>query len=139
MRQVFDIDAAVGRARDVSASLRKSRAWPYLREQDRTLLELVEKGLSHRLIGQAIGINAGTVSRRLVTLRNRLASPLGKLALDPTTPLPAESRESLLLHAVAGLSLRETARTRRLPLGAVTDQVRYAQGLARGLGARRGV
>ena len=138
MRQVFDLDAVPSKAKDVSASLRKTRAWPYLKESDRTILEMVEKGLSHRLIGQAVGINAGTVSRRLALIRVRLTSALARCALDPGTPLPAADRETVLLHGVAGLSLREVARTRKLPLGTVTDQVRYAQGVARGLAARRG-
>ena len=137
MQQVFDLETQKARPRETADSLRKSRAWQYLSERDRTILEMVEKGLSHRLIGQAIGLNAGTVSRRLALIRTRLMSPLAKLALDPSTPLPADCRETARLHAITGLSLREISRTRRLPLHAVTDHVRFAQGVARGMTARR--
>lgn len=138
MQQVFDLDSQKIRPRESSASLRKTKAWHYLKDSDRLILEMVEKGISHRLIGQAVGINAGTVSRRLALVRLRLQTPLSRCALDPTTPLPADYRESVLLHAVTGQSLREVARTRQTTLSAVTDHVRFAQGLARGLSARRG-
>lgn len=137
MQQVFDLDTQKARPRETADTLRKSRAWQCLGERDRTILEMVEKGLSHRLIGQAIGLNAGTVSRRLGLIRTRLTSPLARLALDPAAPLPADCRETAKLHAITGLSLREIARTRRLPLHAVTDHVRFAQGVARGMTARR--
>lgn len=137
MQQVFDIDWVKYIRRDAPVSLRKSRAWTYLRESDRTILEMIEKGLSHRLIAQAVGLNAGTVSRRISLVKTRLQSPMAKLALDPTSPLPTTHRESALLHAVTGMSLREVARTRRVPLSAVTDHIRYAQGVARGMAARR--
>ena len=137
MQQVFDLDTQKARPRETADTLRKSRAWHYLGERDRTILEMIERGVSHRLIAQAIGLNAGTVGRRLGLIRTRLGSPLARVALDPTTPLPADCRESATLHAVTGLSLREIARTRRLPLHAVTDHVRFAQGVARGMTARR--
>lgn len=137
MQQVFDLETQKVRPRESAESLRRTRAWAYLKESDRTILEMVEKGVSHRLIGQAIGVAAGTISRRLVLIRTRLHSPLAKCALDPMTPLSKEHRETVLLHAVTGLSLREIVRARQLTLSTVTDQVRFAQGLARGLAARR--
>ena len=78
MQQVFDInEVGADRRSSETRSLRKSRAWPYLSEADRTMIELSEQGLSCRLIGRAVGLNAGTVSRRLALVRVRLASPLG--------------------------------------------------------------
>ncbi|MDB5324859.1 MAG: hypothetical protein JWM57_428 [Phycisphaerales bacterium] len=138
MQQVFELDTLKSRPRDTLPSLRKSRAWDHLKEADRTILEMVEKGLSHRLIGQAIGLNAGTVSRRISLIKARLQSPLARCALDPLTPLSADIRQSAVLHAVTGMSLREVARHRRLSIIAVTDHVRFAQGVARATMTRRG-
>ncbi|HEX8325159.1 MAG TPA: hypothetical protein VF595_14750 [Tepidisphaeraceae bacterium] len=137
MQQVFDLETQKIRPRESPATLRATKAWHYLRPADRTILEMVERGLSHRLIGQAVGVNAGTISRRLALIRSRLQTPLARCCLDPTTPLPADARESALLHSVAGLSVREIARTRCTSASAVTDHVRFAQGVARGVSARR--
>jgi DNA-directed RNA polymerase specialized sigma24 family protein len=152
MQQVFDVDTITPRTRPTpglgaatlrpssfapAAPVRETRAWAYLKEADRSVLELAERGMSHRMIGQLIGITAGSVSRKLAMVKTRLASPLARCALDPNTPLRPEERETAVQHAVTGLSLREIARARRLPLNVVTDQLRFAQGVARASLTRR--
>lgn len=152
MQQVFDVDTIAPRTRPTPGSgaatlppsafaravpLRQTRVWAHLKEADRSILELAERGMSHRMIGQLVGITAGSVSRRLAMVKARLASPLARCALDPNTPLRPDERETATLHAVTGLSLREVARARRLPLHVITDQIRFAQGVARASLTRR--
>ena len=133
--QVFDLDelqAKKLRPIGVETSVRRSKAWLYLNDADRTLLEMVEKGISHRLIGQALGLNAGTVSRRLAMLRSRLRSPLARCALDPVCPLPSDARLIALMHIIGGQPIRQIARLQHLTAAAVAEQLTYARGIARG-------
>lgn len=136
MQQVFDINDVAGSHRTVEKrSLRKSRAWPYLSEADRTMIELSEQGLSCRLIGRAVGVNAGTVCRRLALVRARLASPLARFALDPHSRLPESARTISLHYAVTGLRPAVIARSLNLAPPVVRDQLHFAQGVL--LGATR--
>ncbi|MGN6626114.1 MAG: hypothetical protein ACTHLN_05795 [Tepidisphaeraceae bacterium] len=137
--QVFDLDELQAKSRPPrakEASVKKSKAWLYLNEADRTLLEMVEKGLPHRLIGQALGLNAGTVSRRLAMIRTRLHSPLARCALDPRCPLSSEARLIALMHTLGGQPVRHIARLQHLTPAAVNEHLTYARGVARGVAAR---
>ena len=137
MQQVFDINELSVDRRQLSApGLRKSRAWRYLSEADRTLLELSERGLSCRLIGQAVGLNAGTVTRRLATIKARLASPLARFALDPTTALPEAARDVSLQYAITGLRPAAIARALNMSAAQVRDHLSFAQGVMRGASRR---
>ena len=133
MQQVFDIDSIGTDRRTVEfQTLRKSRAWRYLNEADRTIVELSEQRLSHRLIGRAVGLNAGTVTRRLAMIRARLTSPLAKFALDPTTALPETARDVSLHFAVTGLRPAVIARSLGLTPPEVRQTLTFAQGVLRG-------
>lgn len=138
MRQLIEPQNVASDRREESTRVwvADRRAWRWLSEQDRTLLQLVQSGASRRLIASAIGMSAGNVSRRVRGIRARLMSHAAQQLLEPTCPVPDEVREVAGDHLIGGKPIREIARDRQLPLYLITRHIDYARGMIRAMTRR---
>jgi len=101
----------------------------YLRPVDRVLLELALSGeRSRRGVARALGIEAGTVTRRLSRLIARLSDGLTNALLAETCPLDADLRQLALEHFLGDQSQRELADLHRMTRGAVSRALQYVRG-----------
>ncbi|HEX8342871.1 MAG TPA: hypothetical protein VF624_18355 [Tepidisphaeraceae bacterium] len=139
MYQLLEPDAA--EKRNFSSlervGARQRKAWQWLGETDRLIVELASQGNSQRLISRAVGITPGTVSRRLNAIQQRLGDAVTLVLLDPSTPLDDDTRSMALLHQVGRLSAPVLARQLGIAQSVVRERLRYARGIARGRLMRR--
>ena len=105
----------------------------FLLPQDRTLLELVVgKGSPIRHVALACGIPAGTVTRRLRRLANRLSDPLVIALLDDKCPLRRDVRQLGIEHFVQACRTRDLAEYHRMSPEQVRKMIAYIRGWHRG-------
>src|SRR5688572_8083891 len=81
------------RPRDLDLTQLLDRRMKLLADPDRLLLRMaLVHRLSHREIGDALGLSPGNVCRRLRRLQLRLCDPLVASLCDPKCPLSDEYR-----------------------------------------------
>ena len=106
--------------------LRRGR---YLAEPDRRLLTLALKHrLSVREIAPLVGLNHGSVARRVQQLKRKLCDPLIVSLVDPRCPLAQLDRELALDHHLRGRSQRSIALLHNLPPREVRRRLLYVRG-----------
>jgi hypothetical protein len=138
MRQLLEPEnvASEARERTVDVWVIDRRAWRWLTEEDRAMVELAQRGGTRRMIAAAVGMSAGNVSRRIQNVRTRLMSSNARFLLEPTCPLPDQVREVAGDYLIGGKAAREISRTRRIPLYLVHRHINYASGLLRAMSRR---
>ncbi|HYO10720.1 MAG TPA: sigma factor-like helix-turn-helix DNA-binding protein [Tepidisphaeraceae bacterium] len=81
-----------------------------LRREDQILVELAMSGTaSRRRMGELLGLQPGTVTRRLQRLAARLHDPIVIRLLDPRCGLSPEQRQIGAEHFLTGLTVAELA------------------------------
>lgn len=80
-----------------------------LEEDDRTLVELARAGVPHRRIAKALGLEPGTVTRRLKRLGQRIHSPIVARLLDPKCPLGPDYRQVGVEFYLTGRTISQIA------------------------------
>ena len=100
-------------AADAQTSLRQRIA--LLLPADKSLVQLVlHEGASQRQIARLMKCTPGSVSRRLVRLRNRLHDPRVVALLHPDCPLEPDDRQLGVERILQGRTVRELAETHAL-------------------------
>ena len=101
---------------------------------DRLLIELALKNhLSHRQISRLVKQPAGTVTRRLRRIENRLLSPLVAALTEWSTPLADDVRQLAIEHFLQGRSARELAEVHGMKQPAVRRVLAFVRGWHQGL------
>src|SRR4051794_38433568 len=98
---------------EAAQPLRRPAAFDLLKERielldrdDQILLELtLSTNVSQRRIAEMLGVEPGTVTRRLQRLSRRLRDPLVVRLLDPRCPLGPDYRQIGVEHFLAGRSV----------------------------------
>lgn len=137
MRTYYDTTAAL---RPLPTALAEApayrRVWKWLDEPDRLILELAAHGVSHRLIGRAVNLSGGTVTRRLAMLHRVIVSPDTQCLISPFCPLSDEIRQVILLKHLSHRTVPQIAAALGITQGRVRHHIRYAKGVVRGLTLR---
>jgi DNA-directed RNA polymerase specialized sigma24 family protein len=102
---------------EAAQPLRRPAAFDLLKERielldrdDQILLELtLSTNVSQRRIAEMLGVEPGTVTRRLQRLSRRLHDPLVVRLLDPRCPLGPDYRQIGVEHFLAGRSVADIA------------------------------
>lgn len=103
----------------------------FLDEPDRKLLEMTLTGrLTRREAGLLLGLNTGTVSRRVRRILARLHHPAVVALVEAGQLLPEGYREVGLAHFLRAQPIRRIARDHALSQHAVRKIVQYVQGWA---------
>jgi len=106
----------------------------FLSDQDRALVELsLRHGLSRRKMGLALGLTAGTVTRRLRRLMNRLRDPLIVAITDPLCTLPAEHRQITIEYFLHDFPIPKIAQIHQMTRFEVREMLEYVRGWHRGV------
>jgi DNA-directed RNA polymerase specialized sigma24 family protein len=106
--------------------------------RDRLMVELaIRHGVSRRRLAEALGIPAGSVTRRLQKLGARLHDPLVVALLCPNCPLASEYRQLGIEHFLQGQSLRQLAELHRMTLDQVRRMITYIRGWHNGAATAR--
>jgi DNA-directed RNA polymerase specialized sigma24 family protein len=106
----------------------------FLLPPDKLLIEMAFKNLlSHRQIGQIIGIPAGTVTRRLQRICRRLRDPMILMLIDESCPLPSDHRAVAIGRFLHGRSTVHLARLHHLSPSEVRRAIDYVRGWFRGV------
>ena len=101
----------------------------HLEGADRALLHLaLEHHLSTREMAALVGVNHGSVIRRLRRLRQRLTDPLVVALTDAACPLAGDDRDLALAYFMRRQPMRAIARQRGLPLRHVRRRIQYVRG-----------
>lgn len=109
-----------------------------LEPSDRVLLDLIPTGLrTHREVARLLGIDAGTISRRLRQVLKRLNDPLVGVLLDRNCALPAEARQIGIEHFLMGLTATAIADKHQMHRRRVREQLSYMRGFVGGTVAGR--
>lgn len=109
-----------------------------LSPEDQALMKMaMHLQLPVRLIGKALGVSPGNVSRRLRRLMHRIQNPLLAGLVDPNSGLPSEHRHVGLDHFLHGLPINHIARRRKLAESQVREMIQFIQGWHKGLAARQ--
>jgi len=116
---------------------RRVLAW--LGDKDRLIWELSEQNASVRLIARAVGLNSGTVCRRIAAMRRRFAAPIVHVMIEQIIPVPDVARKIALLHHAGGLSCAAVARKLNVSEASVREHVRYAAGISSIIERRRAI
>ena len=112
------------------ALLRRGR---FLLPHDRLLLDLVMKNrLSRRQVAMILGLEPGTVTRRLQRLGQRLHDPLVLALTDSSCRLAPDYRQLGIEHFLQGLSSTELADRHQIPRAHVRQMLAYIRGWHRG-------
>lgn len=110
-----------------------------LREPDRTLFKLMLSGnVSHRQIARMLQVPAGTVTRRIRRLANRLHDPIVVTLADAHCPLSEEYRQLGLEHFLQAQSVPKLADLHRMSQKQVRDILSFLRGWHKGLTLARG-
>ena len=106
----------------------------FLSDQDRALVELsLRHGLSRRKMGLALGLTAGTVTRRLRRLMSRLRDPLIVAVTDPLCTLPPEHRQITIEYFLHEISIPKIAQLHEMTRFEVREMLEYVRGWHRGV------
>ncbi|HEY0007788.1 MAG TPA: hypothetical protein VGB55_03605 [Tepidisphaeraceae bacterium] len=134
MRTYYETEAAV--ARPLPPALADApayrRVWKWLDGNDRLILELASHGVSHRLIGRAVNLSGGTITRRLAMLHRIITSPDTQCLTSPACPLSDEMRQVILLKHLSHRSIPQISAAVGITQGRVRYHIRYARGVVRG-------
>ena len=120
---------------DIPPALRRRAG--ALPQADRALLELSWSGCHLRHIAQLLGRAPGTVSRRIASLRRRLAEPIVRALLEHGAGLSDEQRDVGLGYFLHRRSIRKLAEEHELPASEVTRILAYVRGWAKGVQSAR--
>jgi DNA-directed RNA polymerase specialized sigma24 family protein len=86
-----------------------------LPEADRAIVHMsLKAGATRHMIGRALGLNPGTITRRLQRIGARLHDPLVIALLDRSCPLVDEYRQIGIEHFLQGLSTHAIGQKHRL-------------------------
>lgn len=97
---------------DAADVLRRAALLP---EPDRAIVHMsLKTGASRHVIGRALGLNPGTITRRLQRIGARLHDPIVLALLDPACPLIGEYRQVGVEHFLQGLSTHAIAQKHRI-------------------------
>lgn len=106
----------------------------FLSEQDRLLVEMSLKyGMSRRKMASALGVTAGTVTRKLRRLLNLLNDPIVVELTDPTCPLTGEYREVGIEYFLHRLPIPQLAQRHSLSRTEIRQMLEYLRGWHRGV------
>ena len=110
--------------------LRRAKLLP---DDEKLLLELsVQRRLSSRQIGQILGVDNGTVSRRVRRIKRKLTDPVAVALCDPTCGLDPALRDLAVAHFLRGASARQLAADAGTTPEAVRRRIEYVRGWVRG-------
>jgi DNA-directed RNA polymerase specialized sigma24 family protein len=105
----------------------------WLEEKDRVIVQLWVKGnLTLREMAGVVGLPAGSISRRLARVRERLQDRVVNALLESRAGLPEEFREVGLEYFLTGMALHEIADRHRMPVGEVRRIVQFIKGWQKG-------
>ena len=90
------------------------------------------KGATARELGQMMGLNHGSVVRRLQRIKRRLTDPLIVAVLEAGMPLAGVDREIALSHCLRREPLNVVARRLNLPRAVVKKRLDYVRGWVSG-------
>lgn len=111
--------------------LRRAR---HLCPADRALLEMaLLRKLSRREIGALLGIPAGTVTRRVWRIGNRLYDPLAVALMERPGKLRTEYRQVGIEHFVQALTARQIADRHQMNVKEVRRILEFLRVWAKGL------
>lgn len=94
-----------------------------------------DPSLSRRKLAQLLGIDPGTLSRRIRTLLNRLADPTIAALIDHGHTLPPQLRQIATDRLIHRKPIRRIARDSAIPIRKVAAAIQYIRGWARGVSA----
>jgi DNA-directed RNA polymerase specialized sigma24 family protein len=105
----------------------------WLTPPDRLLIELVLDGRqAMRQIAAFSGVPAGTITRRIRRIVNRLYDPLVVALLDDHCPLPREHRQLGIEHFLQGRTAAQLAELHRMNTYRVHKILEFVRGWHRG-------
>ena len=108
-----------------------------LQPDDRILVELaLKKRLTNLQLSQLLSVDAGTVSRRLHRIVNRLHDPVVVALIRPDCPLPPDYRQVALEHLLHGMTLRQIADRHLMRASQVRRMIEHVRGWHRGIACR---
>lgn len=136
--QVLDRNfSSATRPSEISDALR--RRVGMLREPDRTLFQLMLAGnVSRRQVARVLGIPAGTVTRRLRRIANRVHDPIVILLTDSRCPLSPDFRQLGIEHFLQGQSVCELSELHEMRPARVRDVLTFIRGWHKGMTLARG-
>lgn len=142
MLQVWSVDRFSSSLRWDSSKTHRDRAdeeriAQLLDEPDRTLLRLEAQGITRRALGSYFGKSAGSISRRVNTLRRRIQSPLVRSLLDPRCPLSDIEKRLAARSLVSKTPLKKIAVQEKVSLWQLKQRLLKAQGMLRALASAR--
>ena len=104
---------------------------------DRILIELVLSGAVTRArAAELLGVPAGTVSRRVKRVSERLYNPIVGALMEPRCPLSPDYRQVGVEHFLTGLTLGALAAKHGIGPREVRRRIEFVRGWYRGLVAR---
>lgn len=104
---------------------------PYLAQRDRALLEMsLKHGMSRRQMGMVLGLTAGTITRRLRNLTNRLSQPIVLSLTDPRCTLAGDLRQIGIEYFLHRLPQPEIARRHQMSRYELMKQIEQIRGWA---------
>ncbi len=104
-----------------------------LQARDRLLLEMALKHrLSHRQMATVLGVAAGSVSRKLRRVLNRLHDPFVVALADPGCSLAPDYRQLAVEHFIHGHTMAKLARVHGISPQEVRAMLQYVRGWHRG-------
>jgi hypothetical protein len=115
----------------------EDRIGQLLDEPDRTLLRLDAHGITRRALGSYFGKSAGSISRRVSTLRRRIQTPLVRSLIDPRCPLSELDQRIAARSLVSRTPIKRLAHQEQLSIWQLQQRLLHAQGALRALAAAR--
>jgi hypothetical protein len=101
----------------------------FLLEPDRTIFNLLARGnVTRRQIARILNLPAGTVTRRIQRLANRLHDPLIGALLDEHCPLPPEHRQLGIEHFLQDVTYERLADVHQLSRYQVRAMIAFVRG-----------
>ena len=129
-RCVRPVELSADRDAQLAVLLRRAR---FLCESDLRLVTLAwAKGATVRDLGHLLGVNHGSVVRRIQRIKRRLGDPLVIAVADAGGPLSALDREIALAHHLRREPLAEVADRLGMPLTQVRRRLHYVRGWVNG-------
>ena len=96
--------------------------------EDRAMVELALRGVTHRQIASLLKLDPGNVSRRLKRLARRLHDPLVLALLDEKCPLDPEVRQLAVEKLLVGLGETQLAAKHGLAPAEVKKRLGFVNG-----------
>ena len=105
----------------------------WLGEKDRLIVQLWVKGnLTLREMSSVVELPAGSISRRLARIRERMQDRCVTALLETRGGLPEEMREVALEYFLTGMKAREIADRHRMPVRRVRKMIEFVKGWQNG-------